>query len=79
MNFIRLVYKKQTEEQLTSVPVMSNKSSLVESPGDRPTLTPATGETMGTPASIKERLDPHADAIEDEPLELVTSLVNRIV
>ena len=58
---------------------MSNKSSLVESPGDRPTLTPATGETMGTPASIKARLEPHADAIEDEPLELVTSLVKRIV
>jgi len=58
---------------------MSNKSSLVESPGDSPTLTPATGETIGTPASIKQREDPHADAIEDEPLELVTSLVKRIV
>jgi len=58
---------------------MSNKSSLVESPGDRPTLTPATGETIGTPASIKQRLDPHAEAIEDDPLELVTSLVNLIV
>jgi len=64
--------------QLTSVPVMSRRRSLVE-PGASPTLTPATGEVIGTPASNNARLEPQADAIDDEPFELVTSHVIRIV
>ena len=50
-----------------------------EDPGESPTLTPATGESKGTPASNKQRVEPQADAIEDEPLLLVTSLVRRMV
>ena len=57
---------------------MSRRRSLVE-PGARPTLTPATGAVNGTPASNNARLAPQADAIDDEPFELVTSHVIRIV
>jgi hypothetical protein len=34
---------------------------------------------MGTPASIKARVDPQTDAIEVEPLEERTSLTTRMV
>ena len=64
--------------ELTSVPVMSKRSSFEFEPGARPTLTPATGETNGTPASNNARDTPQADAIDDDPFELATSLVMRI-
>ena len=57
---------------------MSKRRSSVV-PGARPTLTPATGDIKGTPASNNAILEPHADAIDDDPFELVTSLVIRIV
>ena len=34
---------------------------------------PATGALMGTPASIRLRVEPHTDACEVDPLELSTS------
>ena len=40
---------------------------------------PATGRMSGTPASISERLEPHTDAIEDEPLDSRMSDTTRIV
>jgi hypothetical protein len=33
----------------------------------KPTATPATEDEMGTPASIKAKLPPHTEAIDDEP------------
>ena len=39
--------------------------------------TPATGALMGTPASIRLRVLPHTEAIEEEPLELRISLTRR--
>ena len=40
---------------------------------------PATGALIGTPASISDRLDEHTDAIDVEPLELITSETRRSV
>ncbi len=38
---------------------------------------PATGSAMGTPASMRARLDPHTEAIDVLPLELSTSDTTR--
>ena len=38
-----------------------------------PIAIPETGFLIGTPASIRASVDPHVDAIEDEPLEDITS------
>src|SRR5919112_6288114 len=40
---------------------------------------PATGRLIGTPASISERLEPHTDAIDDEPFDSKMSETTRIV
>ena len=45
----------------------------------RPTETPATGATIGTPASIIANDAAQVVAIEDEPFEDVTSLATRTV
>jgi len=41
--------------------------------------TPETGALIGTPVSISARVEPHTDAIEDEPLEASTSETRRSV
>src|SRR2546421_11598806 len=40
---------------------------------------PATGRLIGTPASIRERLDPQTDAIDDEPFDSRMSDTTLIV
>ena len=40
---------------------------------------PETGRLMGTPASIIASEPPQTDAIDDEPLDSVMSLVRRMV
>src|ERR687883_1585144 len=40
---------------------------------------PATGRAIGTPASISDRLEPHTDAIDDEPFDSRMSETTRIV
>ena len=40
---------------------------------------PATGATIGTPASISDRLDAHTDAIDVEPFDAITSETRRSV
>ena len=40
---------------------------------------PATGALMGTPASIRARVEPQMDAWEVEPFELSTSETQRMV
>src|ERR687883_978576 len=44
-----------------------------------PIAIPATGRAIGTPASISERLDPHTDAIDDDPFDSRMSDTTRIV
>ena len=45
----------------------------------RPQLIPATGALMGTPASIRLRVEPQMEAWLVEPLEDRTSLTRRMV
>src|ERR687890_2655206 len=40
---------------------------------------PATGRLIGTPAFISERLEPHTDAIDDEPFDSKMSETTLIV
>src|SRR4051795_9070531 len=40
---------------------------------------PAQAALIGTPASISDRLDPHTDAIDDEPFDSRMSETTRIV
>ena len=44
----------------------------------RPVDIPAQGAEMGTPASISDRQPPQIEAIEVDPLELITSETTRI-
>ena len=44
----------------------------------RPMAAPATGRFIGTPASISDSVEPHTEAWEVEPLELITSLTRRM-
>jgi hypothetical protein len=41
-------------------------------------LMPATGRTIGTPASISASVPPQTEAIEVEPFDSMISLVIRI-
>ena len=38
---------------------------------------PATGALIGTPACIRDKVDPHTDAMEEEPLDSKTSDTRR--
>ena len=40
---------------------------------------PATGSTIGTPASISDKQPPQTDAIDDEPFDSSVSETMRIV
>ena len=40
---------------------------------------PATGALIGTPASISESVEPHTDAIDDEPFDSMISETSRSV
>jgi len=42
-----------------------------------PTLMPATGRSMGTPASIRASEPPHTVAMDVDPLDSMISLVTR--
>src|SRR5437870_1146400 len=45
----------------------------------RPIAMPPIISLIGTPASMSARVDPHVDAIEDEPFDSSVSLTTRIV
>src|SRR5919107_2155818 len=45
----------------------------------RPMAMPATGRSIGTPASISDSEEPHTDAIDDEPFDSKMSDTMRIV
>ena len=40
---------------------------------------PPTGALIGTPASMRESVDPHTEPIEDEPFDSSVSETSRIV
>ncbi len=39
---------------------------------------PATGDLMGTPASIRDMVEPQVEAMDVEPLELMISETTRM-
>ncbi len=45
----------------------------------RPIEIPATGALIGTPASIRAKVDPQVDAIDVDPLLLMISDTKRMV
>mmetsp|Transcript_23777 Transcript_23777/g.56319 ORF Transcript_23777/g.56319 Transcript_23777/m.56319 type:complete len:238 (-) Transcript_23777:429-1142(-) len=69
----------------SSVPRMSDTMTAFSSdtsllsPRSIPMAMPATGLLMGTPASIRARQPPQTDAIDEDPLDSVTSDSTRIV
>ena len=44
-----------------------------------PIAMPAIISLIGTPASMSDSVDPHVDAIDDEPFDSSVSLTMRIV
>ena len=57
-----------------SVSIETDSSSLI-----RPIAIPATGFLIGTPASIRDKVEPHIDAWELEPFDDRTSDTTLIV
>ena len=41
--------------------------------------TPETGRARGTPASMRARVEPQVDAIDEEPLDSMTSETTLMV
>ena len=70
---------KSMSPNASSAPRMSVRAMYLSPSLTRPMAIPATGATIGTPASISDRLDAHTEAIEVEPLELITSETRRSV
>ena len=44
-----------------------------------PIAIPATGALIGTPAAISDKVEPHTEAIEVEPLDAMMSETTRSV
>ena len=60
------------------MPWMSLRMANLEEPSSlnpsmRPIAIPDTGFLIGTPASMRASVEPHVDAMEDEPLLDITS------
>ncbi len=57
--------------------MMSVKVTNWPSTEINPIAMPATGSVIGTPASIRDKLDAHTDAIDVDPLDDKTSETSR--
>ena len=69
---------KSMSPNASSAPRMSVRVVYLPSANTRPIAMPATGALIGTPASIRDKLEEHTDAIEVEPFDDNTSLTKRI-
>src|SRR5690348_9053025 len=63
----------------SSIPMISVRRTNFFLSVIKPIEIPATGSLIGTPASIRARVDPQVDAIDVEPLLDMTSDTKRIV
>jgi len=72
---LKSISPKKSSSPMMSVTWLTVPSAAV----NRPTEMPATVALIGTPASIRAMHPPHTEAIEDEPLDSVISLIRRIV
>ena len=70
---LKSISPKKSSIPWMSVRILTSSSSLI-----RPIAAPLTGLVMGTPASIRARVEPQTDPIEVEPLEDKTSETTRI-
>ena len=70
---------KSMSPSMSSTPWMSVRTANLPSRVIRPIAIPATGDLMGTPASIKASVDPQTEAIDVDPLELRISETRRMV
>ena len=69
---------KSISPRASSKPWMSVKMVKYSPSFTRPIATPATGALMGTPASIKDKVEPQTEPMEEEPLDSKTSETRRI-
>jgi len=70
---------KSMSPSMSSMPMMSLSTTCRSPSLMRPMAIPETGALMGTPASIRARVEPHTEAMEVEPLEERTSDTRRMV
>ena len=70
---------KSMSPKKSSMPWMSTMVIQRSPSVIRPQEMPATGALMGTPASIKAKVEPQMEAWLVEPLEDSTSLTRRMV
>ena len=70
---------KSMSPKASSAPRMSVRVTKRPPSPTRPMATPATGALIGTPASMSDRVEPHTEAIELDPLEAITSDTVRTV
>ena len=63
----------------SSKPIMSDRIAVLPSSIISPMAIPATGAKIGTPASIKAKVEPQVLAIEVEPLPDMISETTLIV
>ena len=70
---------KSMSPRWSSSPRMSERTAYLSPSMIRPIAMPATGDLIGTPASMSDRHPPQTAAIEDEPFDSSVSLTMRIV
>src|SRR6184192_4313473 len=70
---------KSMSPSASSTPWMSVSTANLPSRVTRPIAMPATGDLIGTPASIRASVDPQTDAIDVDPFELKISYTIRLV
>ena len=69
---------KSMSPRKSSRPWMSDSTTVLPSSWIRPMAIPETGRLMGTPPSIRASVEPQVEAIEEEPLDSMTSETTRM-
>ncbi len=69
---------KSMSPRKSSMPWISDRTTVSPSSWIRPMAMPETGRLMGTPPSMRARQLPQVDAIEEEPLDSMTSETTRM-
>ena len=70
---------KSMSPRKSSRPWMSVRTTVLPASWMRPMATPETGRLRGTPASMRASVEPQVEAIEEEPLDSMTSETTRMV
>ena len=78
MPFSVPVTLKSMSPRKSSRPWMSDRTTVLPSSWMRPMAIPDTGRLIGTPPSMRARQLPQVEAIEEEPLDSMTSDTTRM-